>query len=285
MRQIKRTNPTKLSVLTVNYRTSDFIESMLYCLRIITHYPYKVLIADNFSSSEEKLRIKKICQKYDNTEIFLRTQSQTGSIGHGEALDLLTKKVDTPYFAILDSDATFLMRKWDEKLISELNFHCKVIGTQAKLNQIKKPLDFPLMFAILFETQTFKDLNVQFKPPSKKDIVKGLDTGYQLREKYRSAKKNGKLLYHNYSINRKTSPFYKIACAEYFLPGYDGIIASHFWRGATLSISENISLNNRLYDLIKKVPIIGRRLISYKRKTQKKKWIRICKKIAVEQIA
>ena len=100
-----------LTILSVNYNTSDFIECMLYCLHKITHNPFKILIVDNFYSGEERLKLKKICSNYDNVETFFRKQSQSGSIGHGEALDILTEKVDTSYFAILDADATFLLKK------------------------------------------------------------------------------------------------------------------------------------------------------------------------------
>ena len=283
LHQIRGRNSTKLSVLTVNYRTSDFIENMLYCLHRITYYPFKVLIADNFYSHEEKLRLNNICQTYNNVDIFYRNQSQSGSMGHGEALDILTKKVDTPYFAILDADATFLTRNWDRILISELDSDCKVIGTQSQLNQKRKPTDFPLMFAILFETQSFKDLDIQFKPPSRAEALKGRDTGYQLREKYKAANKTGKLLYHIYSIKKKDSPFHGIACTEYKLDGYDQIIASHFWRGASSVMSENISQDNRLFIKVRKTPVLGGRLITMIRKMQKKKWLRQCKKIVDEQ--
>jgi hypothetical protein len=283
MNQVKLSKPKELSVLTVNYGTADFIESMLYCLQRITCYPYKVLIADNFYSHEQTLQLKNVCAKFDDIQIFHRTQSQSGSMGHGEALDVLTPKIDTPYFAILDADATFLARNWDKILISQFDSDCKVIGTQAQLNQDRKKTDFPLMFAILFETHTFKNLDIQFKPPSKADVLKGKDTGHQLREKYMAANKKGKLLYHHYSINQKGSPFYKIACAEYYLNGNKQIIASHFWRGASLVMSENISQNNGFFLKIRELPVIGPRLLTMIRKRQKNKWLKQCTKVVDEQ--
>lgn len=274
----------KLTVLTVNYHTSDFIENMLYCLNKITYCPFKVLIADNFYSVEEKVQLNDVCQNYDNVDIFFRKQSQFGSVGHGEALDFLTKKVDTSYFAILDADATFLIQNWDKILMSELDSNCKVIGTQAQLNQKRKPTDFPLMFAILFETETFEKLHIQFKPPSQADAIEGKDTGYQLRERYKAARRTAKLLYHTYSIKEKGSPFHGIACTEYYLPGYDQIVASHFWRGSSLVMSENISRNNRIVELIRQLPILGGRIITLMRKREKKRWIKICKEIVNKQV-
>jgi hypothetical protein len=283
MDQDKINKSKKLSVLTVNYGTADFIESMLYCLERITYFPYKVLIADNFYSHEETSRLRNGCKKFDNIEIFYRTQSESGSMGHGEALDVLTPKIDTPYFAILDADATFLARNWDKILISQFDFDCKVIGTQAQLNQDRKPTDFPLMFAILFETRTFQNLDIQFKPPSRADALKGKDTGHQLREKYTAANKRGKLLYHHYSINEKGSPFYGIASAEYYLNGNSQIVASHFWRGSSLVMSENISQNNNFFIKIREFPVIGPRLITMIRKRQKNKWLKQCRKVVDKQ--
>ena len=283
LQQNGRTKSAKLTLLTVNYHTSDFIENMLYCLHKITHNPFRVLIVDNFYSDEETLKIKKICSNYDNVETFFRKQSQFGAIGHGEALDFLTQRVDTDHFAILDADATFLIKNWDELLTSNINTQCKVIGTQAPINQAKKPIDFPLMFAILFETVTFQKLDIKFKPTSEEHALKGKDTGYQLRQRYMDAGKTGKLLYHTYSIKEKDSPFYGIACAEYYLPRNNAIIASHFWRGATLAMSENISLDNRLYYLIRRTPVVGGRAINFTRKMQKKKWLKICKNIVNQQ--
>lgn len=273
----------ELTILTVNYNTSDFIECMLHCLHKITHNPFKVHIVDNFYSNEETLKLRRICSNYDNVETFYLKQSQFGSVGHGEALDFLTKKIDTPYFAILDADATFLVKNWDKLLISKIDRKCKIIGTQAPTEDAWKPIDFPLMFAALFETETFKKLNVQFKPIVHDKIVQGKDTGYQLRQKYLAAKIDAKLLYHVYTLNKKGSPFYGIACAEYYLPGYDYIIASHFWRGATLSMSENISLDNRLYFLIRRMPVIGGRAINFTRKLQKKRWLKVCKRIVSQK--
>lgn len=69
----------------------------------------------------------------------------TGSMAHGTALNALAKKVNTPYFSILDADATWLKKNWDQILIEEINNRVKVIGTQASGN---KPKDFPLMFSL-----------------------------------------------------------------------------------------------------------------------------------------
>lgn len=274
----------KIAILIVNYNTSDFIINTLYCLEKITYFPYEIFIVDNFYSPEEKERIKKICARYNNVNIFFRKQSMPGAIGHGEALDFLTQKVKTPYFSILDADATWLKKYWDKILISKINKKIKIVGSQAPLNQTKKPIDFPLMFAALFETKSFKNLNVHFKPENQERAHLGEDTGHQLRNKYLEANKSGMLLNHVYSINKKDSPFYKIGCAEYHSNKQQELFASHFWRGSSLTRTDNVYLNNKKMRVIRKIPLFGESISRLLRKQEKNKWLKICQEIVNSQI-
>ena len=121
----------KISILTVNYNTSDFIDVMLYSFSKLTLSPYKVVICDNGSEDKHLVALSKAAQKYENVEVIFRRQSTAGSIGHGEAMDILVSKVDTPYFVTMDSDAVFLLKNWDQHLIKRLNEKVKAIGTQA----------------------------------------------------------------------------------------------------------------------------------------------------------
>jgi len=95
--------------------------------------------------------------------------------------DLITK-IDTKYGVILDADFTFLHKNWDEILISEISEEYPIIGTQSS-EFSRKPLDFPYVYGILFDTEIFKKLNVDFKPvliDATSPIIK--DTGDKLRE-------------------------------------------------------------------------------------------------------
>ena len=144
-------NDPLITVVTVNYNTSDFIRLMLYALSRLTLHPYKVMICDNGSKENEISTLKKIAGKYNNVELIFRRQTSIGSIAHGEALDILIEKVDTKYTVIMDSDCTFLIKNWDDILIGRINDEVKIIGTQLHTNKFPKPDDFPLPFAVLFE--------------------------------------------------------------------------------------------------------------------------------------
>jgi hypothetical protein len=210
-----------------------------------------------------------------------------GSVGHGEALDILTQKVNTPYFTILDSDATFLSPNWDKTLISIIDSKIKIIGTQTYPGAKKAPIDFPFMYAALFETKTFKKLNIKFKPPHNEDELirkSGKDTGYQLKPKYLRAGYSGKILPHTNSIENKESPFYGIGCAEYSLPGNTKIFASHFWKGSTLFASSAL-YGKKLEQIIFKIPYFNKFISDLMRKRDKDNWIKLCHSIVLEAIS
>ena len=150
-----------------------------------------VYIIDNNSAVQDYESLKEIIAEYDNVEIWRNETKLEGSIAHGTALNELVKKVKTPYTSILDADATWLKKGWDKILISQMDDKLKIIGSEAPYYPPYKPKDFPLMFAILYETETFNKLNIDFRPL---DIAKGIDTGWELREKYLAANYAGKNL-------------------------------------------------------------------------------------------
>ena len=43
-----------------------------------------------------------------------------------KVMDILVSKVDTPYFVTMDADCTFLLKDWDEILISKIDGKIKV---------------------------------------------------------------------------------------------------------------------------------------------------------------
>lgn len=263
-------NKCFITVLTVNYNSADFIINTLHCLEGITKKPYKVIVADNNSRIEDYKKLKKFCDTCDNVVLYRKENFDlVGSMAHGTTLNELVKMVDTPYFSILDADATWLADGWDEKLINRFTNKIKIIGTQAPGS---KPQDFPLMFAALFETETFNKLDIDFRP---KDIQKKLDTGHEMRGKYLS---NG---YEGLNIIVKNTRVYKdgpfsslVGVAEYYLDG--SLFASHFGRGSTLGANKYQKGWKRF---IYKIPFLGKWILERKGKNEKRAWIRICKTI------
>lgn len=266
----------KLSILTVNYNTSDFIELILYALDKLTKNTYQVFIVDNNSTIKDYKKLLKYSEKYNNIYIERNNTQLKGSKAHGTALDYLIQKIDTEYFSILDSDATWLKKDWDDILIKNINAKTKVIGTQAPGIKHK---DFPLMFCILFESKTFNELHISFKPKEPYDPIK--DTGWEIREKYLNAQYKGEILEFKNTRTYKKGPFKELLVGEYYQKNnYNNIFASHFGRGASMGANKYKKGKIRY---IYKIPIIGKMLLKHKGQQEKLKWINICKTIIDNQ--
>ncbi|NOH55540.1 glycosyltransferase [Vibrio coralliilyticus] len=266
-----------ITILSVNYKTSDFIDLMLFSFKNLTSSPYKVIICDNFTSNEEVERLMKVTDKYTNTEVILRKQSQFGSIGHAEAIDLLISKVDTPYFVTMDSDALFLKKNWDLDLISRINDRVKLIGTTLPPSQNSlKPIDFPLAFAVLYETNTYKELGVSFMPKDL-DSNPSQDTGWELRDKYLGNKYSGDVFKGKNTKQFHNTPFGHLYCAVYYLDDY--LIASHFGRGSSGGIAK---YNTKWWF---NIPYLSRIIRKYIGLKEKKEWIDICRKIILKEVS
>jgi len=259
-----------LTAIIVNYNTSDFIEMSLFAIEKLTKNAYKVIICDNGSRYLDKRKLKKIVSRYDNVELFFRKQSTSGSMGHGEALNLLIEKIDTPYGVILDADAIFLMNGWDDILMSQLDNNVKIIGCPPTKNPIK-PSDFPSVYATLFDTETFKSLKIDMRP---KDYKAGLDTAWEMRGKFLENGYWCKILEGRITREYKGGPFRDLICAEYYLEGYDGVFACHFSRGSTLGAAKYKNLGKFL-----SLPIINQAVRKIKGHEEKMEWLIICKEI------
>src|SRR5258706_11689809 len=120
-----------ITICTVNYNSSDFIELLLYALKKLTSSPYKVVIRDNNSKLKNYNKLEKVVSKYSNVKLYRSSTLLRGSEAHGEALNDLVSQIDTPYGVIIDADATFLAKDWDKILIEKINDKMPIIGTQA----------------------------------------------------------------------------------------------------------------------------------------------------------
>lgn len=258
-------NKPLLTILTVNYNTADFIEVMLYAFKRLTANSYQVIICDNGSSERDLLRLVSVVQQYDNVEVIFRKQSAHGSIGHGEAMDILTANVATPYFVTMDSDASFLYVHWDKLLLARINEKVKVIGTQAPGD---KPKDFPLVFAVLFETATFRQTGAKFLPEvDDKGSSKGKDTGWEIRELYLARDFVGEVLEFRSTRTFRNGPFSDMLVAEFYLKGVDDIFVSHYGRGS----SSGLAKHNKWW---RSLPLIGLLLARSRAKWERISWIK-----------
>ncbi len=265
----------KLTIIIVNFNSSSFIELSLHALKFLTKNSFEVFIVDNGSKVKDYKKLKKIVQKHKNVQLKRFDTELRGSLAHGTALNYLSRKVKTPFFSILDADAVWLKKDWDEILIKRIDRDIKVIGTQAPES---KPQDFPLMFAILFETKTFNKLNIDFRP---KNANLKQDTGWELREKYLKNGHKGENLDYFSTRDHKKGPFRKVICGEYYLKGERKIFASHFGRGSSASVGKYKKGNK---SLLGKIPVI--RNVNAKKiaKKEKEEWISICRKIINREV-
>ena len=259
-----------LTICSINFNSSDFLINTLYCLEKITKNTYKVIIRDNNSNIKDFSNLERKIHKYLNVELYrVENFNYTGSLAHGIAINDLVNKIDTKYGVILDADCTFLYKDWDEILINKINGEYPIIGTQPPIGGTsKKPGDFPLMFAILFDTKILKELKIDFRPN------KQVDTGYQLRNKFLENGYKGKLLLFKNTREYKLGPFRNILCSEYYLNGYDGIFASHFGRGSSLGMAKYLKgWKKRIYNF----PIFGSYLLKTKGKRERKNGLKYVK--------
>ena len=263
-----------LTVVIVNYNTSDFIEMSLFALEKLTKNTYKVIICDNGSRYLDKRKLEKIVSRYGNVELFFRKQSTSGSMGHGEALNLLIEKIDTSYGVILDADATFLKNEWDTILINQFDDKVKIIGCPPVKNPIK-PSDFPSVYATLFDTETFKSLKIDMRP---KNLEIGQDTAWEMRKNFFKNGYQCKVLEARNTREYKEGPFRDLICTEYYLEGYGEVFACHFGRGATLGAAKYYK-GNKLLNL-PGINYITKRAVGW---MERWRWLDICKEIIGSQ--
>lgn len=266
-----------ITVCIVNYNSSDFTLNTLYCLDKLTKNKYKVIIRDNNSKLKDFLKLKRNIQNYSNVELYrVENFNYTPSMAHAIGINDLVKKIDTIYGVIMDADCTLLYKNWDEILINQINDEYPIIGTQISIRngiKLRGIGDFPIMFTILFKTEIMKKLNIDFRPKNNGDLK---DTGHELRKKYLENGYKGKLLMSKNTRDFKLGPFNKVICVEYYLNGYEEIFACHFSRGSSLGIPKYLhTKKKRLYT----IPKIGYILLKLRGIREKKRWIKICKKI------
>lgn len=264
----------EITICLVHFNDTDFVITSLLALKKLTKNPYQVFIKDNGSKRKNLFKLAKAVRSYDN--VFLSKQPEgfnlRGSMAHGTALNDLVKRVKTPYLVILDADCCLLKKNWDEMLISKINEQVKAIGTMAPAS---KHQDFPLMFAILLHSQTFFNLQIDFRP---KDLGQKQDTGFEMREKYLKAGFSGLNIPFKNTRDYKQGPFHDIlGVDEYYLA--EDIFASHFGRGATSGAAKYAKGTNFIFRL----PILGKALRIARGKKEKKKWVKICHRIIEQQ--
>ena len=225
-----------ISVLITNFNTLKFVKLALYALRKLTKNPYRVLINDNGSKWGEIKRLKQIEKENENIFVNFRETKDAASLAHGTALDILIEMVNTPYTIILDSDCTFLRLNWDEVLLGLLDDKIKIVGTPLPEGRSgNKPSDFPFQFAVMFETETYRRLNISCKP---KDISMGQDTCWEWKPKFTGAGFQGKTFQVRNTRDFESKYFAGLVGVEEYYISDNVLTASHFGRGHGIGIAK-----------------------------------------------
>lgn len=261
---VKINSDEAITVVTVNYNTADFVGLLLESLRLLTRGPYRVIICDNGSKPKDLRSLKALCKNEDNIDIIFNQQSVNGSIGHGEALDMLAFKIETPFFVVVDSDAVFLHKDWDAIWLSRINGRVKAIGTEASGN---KPKDFPTLYAVLYETDSYRKINSSFLPnlETYKDEAY-TDTGWQVREGFINNGYEGETMEMRNTREYKEGPFREFTgVGEFYLKGREEIFLAHYGRGATGGLPKFMTQKGAF-------KFIGKLLVMHEARRQKKAW-------------
>ena len=207
-----------------------------------------------------------------DVDVIFRLQSASGSIAHAEALDILIEKVNTKYTVIMDSDCVLLMRGWDKYMINQMKNKIQIVGSAEieDVNVNRLGTSFVLPFLCMFNTKTYKSLNISCLPG---DIKNGQDVCWEWEKKYKEknfgcSKFIGKSTRRNNKIE-----FSDLVGVENYYTKDNKIIASHFGRGSSLGFAKYKSW------YFKTIPYLSKILNNFYGQSQINKWIFKSKKI------
>lgn len=258
----------EITIVTVNYNTSDFVELMVEAFHRLSTKRYKIIICDNGSDEKNIIHLVKIQKQNPNIEIFFRNQSAAGSIGHAEALDLLMKKVESPYCLVMDADCCVFKRDWDQILLEKLNEKVKVYGTPRLLESGDTLDDFPTTFSTIYDTEAFLSLGCSFMP-GLGGAKENQDTGYLITKNFREAGLGYRNLVAKNTRHYKKGFFGNYLCAEYYLDEEcRDLFSCHFSRGSS-------SGKDKYKDgLLLRIPILKKFVRQFLGDRERRAWIR-----------
>lgn len=272
----------QLTILIVNFNTADFIKATLFALEKLTSQPYWVYILDNNSRPNDYEKLLAYTQRYNNIKVEREETLLRGEAAHGNGLNRLCAKVITPYFSIIDADATWLAKDWDAILLKRLNDRVKVIGTQAPPGSTKHD-DFPVVYIALFETAAFRKLKIDFLPQASEG---GVGVGNELKKKYLGAGYAGEVIEMKNTRWYKEGPFRNVICAEYYLDAnYDNVFASHFARGSQSGGGSKYTgkFNTGILPYLYRAPFIGEKLLQRRYVQERRRWIKTVYRLVRER--
>lgn len=145
--------------------SESFVKFLIHTIERTTskHTSFNFLLGvnDDFVNFN---KLESIETKY-NKKIYDCRSSGNFSYGHGEALDILFKKVETDLCLVADCDIAFLEKDWDLLLIDSLNSDdtSAIIGNEYEINAPKYG-NFPNLVMSLFKTEIIRKCGISWMP-------------------------------------------------------------------------------------------------------------------------
>ena len=142
----------KVTILIVNFKTLGLIKRAVEAIREMTNKDdYEIIVFDN-GSNDESLEYLRSCVGDD-----LQLVENSTNIGHGRALDKISKLVRTPYIFTMDSDAYPTSSEWLNHYLSKMTDKVKCVGSK-----FEEKRDHVHVSALMVDTEVFKNLNILF---------------------------------------------------------------------------------------------------------------------------
>jgi glycosyltransferase involved in cell wall biosynthesis len=125
-RRLDRLVPDTVTVVTVNWNSAPFVETLLRIVRARSRDDLRIIVVDNGSRDESR---SYLARRSD-----VRTIALPFNLGHDLALDIGFLCVETEYAVALDVDAFPVHERWLDELLAPLSAGSTVSG--ARLNRM-----------------------------------------------------------------------------------------------------------------------------------------------------
>ena len=163
----------KLTVVTVNWYSVDFIDQLFSNLSKKAEYPDQIqyIVIDNTNGADkevERLRRLNLCIKICRNN----TETEKGSFAHAMGLNLALGKLETEYSLIVDPDVYVFKDNWDSFCTEKIKAEgCPSIGTTYPKWQLGAYHNFPNPVFCFFRTEDYRKMNADWTAYSKNPLI------------------------------------------------------------------------------------------------------------------
>ena len=155
-------NKNQLTLCTLNYYNSDYIEFQEKITRELAVNDYDRLIIDSSEDSQiEKLNTLK------NTSVIEKPfpKEVTLSNAHGTGMNIIFDNIDTKYAILIDPDFVILQKDWDKIILDLLDNELDIVGVPYNpLHEDRRIQNFPNAIFFAFNVEKLKKLKLDWRP-------------------------------------------------------------------------------------------------------------------------